>query len=394
MAAVRVLVCSSEQPVAPLNGLRLHLMAMLQELAPRHEITVVGYRWPDQDAEGLAGVEAVDLPPPAGSRPARVRGWLASSARGLPASTTALTPPVARAAGQLLAERSFDVAYVTGPPMAAAVRALGDLPAVLGALDAWDLNVAAKARVSSPVMAPLYALETRHVRRFGARFYPAYRAVVAVSAQDARAIEAIAPGVPTAVVPNGVDTERFSPGGSADPGHVVLTGALGYPPNVAAAEFLAGQVMPLVRARRPGARLSLVGRSPSERVLGLGRHEGVDVVGEVPEVAPWLQRAEVYACPMLSGTGIKNKLLEALACGAPVVATTLACQGMEVRDGEQLLVADGAEAFAAAIVRALDDSELRARLSAAGRRYVVERHGWPAAGRQLERILEEAAGTG
>jgi polysaccharide biosynthesis protein PslH len=389
---VRILVCSSEQPIPPLNGLRLQLTAVLRELAPRHEITVVGSRWPEQEGERLQGMEAIDLPPPEVSRARRARGWLASTARGLPSSTTVITPPLAQAASELLARRAYDVAYVTGPSMASVVPALGDVPAVLGALDAWHLNVAAEARVAPWVMRPLYRLEALHVRRFGARFYPAYRAVVAVTAEDADAIRAIAPGVETAVVPNGVDTALFSPGGAAEPGHVVLTGAMGYPPNVAAAEFLAEEVMPEVRARRPDARLSLVGRAPSRRVLALDRHPGVDVVGEVPDIVPWLRRADVYACPMLSGTGIKNKLLEALACGAPVVATPLACQGMDVLDGEHVLMAEGADVFAQAIVRVLDDRALRDALSQSGRRYVGEEHRWAAAARRLEHVLCDAAG--
>jgi glycosyltransferase involved in cell wall biosynthesis len=160
-------------------------------------------------------------------------------------------------------------------------------------------------------------------------------------------------------------------------------------PNVLAAKVLAHHMLPRVRARFPEARLSLVGRSPNRAVLALGSLAGVDVTGEVPDIRPWLWRAQVFACPMTSGTGIKNKLLEALACGVPSVATPLACQGMDATDGRDLLVADADGGFAEQVVRLLDDASLRGRLSAGGRSYVVEHHSWDVAARRFERLYEE-----
>jgi glycosyltransferase involved in cell wall biosynthesis len=111
----------------------------------------------------------------------------------------------------------------------------------------------------------------------------------------------------------------------------------------------------------------------------------------VPDVRPWLRRAEVYACPMVSGTGIKNKLLEALACGAACVATPLACRGLNLVDDEHLLVSEDAEGLARAVFRLLEDASLRRRLGDAGRRYVLEHHTWEATAAAYERLYEQAA---
>ena len=141
--------------------------------------------------------------------------------------------------------------------------------------------------------------------------------------------------------------------------------------------------MPLV-PRRP--ELTLVGRSPAR---GCARCEGVRVIADVPDLRPYLWGAAVYACPMESGTGIKNKLLEAMAAGAPAVATPLACQGMAVRDGEQLRIADSDAAFAAALADVLRDSR-RARPTPR-RAYVTAHHDWDAVADAYAAVYERVA---
>jgi glycosyltransferase involved in cell wall biosynthesis len=163
---------------------------------------------------------------------------------------------------------------------------------------------------------------------------------------------------------------------------------LSSPPNEQAAERLARRVLPLVR---PEAELVLVGRDPSPRVRALASLRGVSIVPGVPDLRPWLWSAAAYACPMLSGTGIKNKLLEAMAAGAPAVATTLGCRGLAVRDGEQLLVADDDVGLAAALSALLTQPELAARIAAGAHEYVRARHDWDAVAGAYARLYGEVA---
>jgi glycosyltransferase involved in cell wall biosynthesis len=143
--------------------------------------------------------------------------------------------------------------------------------------------------------------------------------------------------------------------------------------------------MPLVRRSIPGAALTLAGRTPSPRVLAL---PDTTVLADVPDLRPHLWGAGVYACPMESGTGIKNKLLEAMAAGAPAVATPLACQGLAVRDGAELRIADSDEAFAGAIVDVLRSP---GTLGESARAYVRARHDWDAVARAYMAVYEQVA---
>jgi glycosyltransferase involved in cell wall biosynthesis len=216
------------------------------------------------------------------------------------------------------------------------------------------------------------------VRRFQAREYRRFGRVILVTEEDAAAVAALDPAIRTEVIPNGVDAARFAPPGGPRSG-VLFTGALDAPANIAAATRLATRIMPLVRRSVPDAELTIVGRSPGPRVRALG-----NVIADVPDLRPYLWRAAAYACPMESGTGIKNKLLEAMAAGVPAVATRLACQGI---DASHVRVADEDEAFAAALVDILrSPPDPTPAID-----YVRAHHDWDAVASKYLRVWEELA---
>jgi glycosyltransferase involved in cell wall biosynthesis len=148
--------------------------------------------------------------------------------------------------------------------------------------------------------------------------------------------------------------------------------------------------MPRVWARRPDVTLALVGRHPPPEVLALASHR-VQVTGSVPDVRRYVREAEVFVCPLVSGAGIKNKLLQAWAMARPVVATSASIGGLGARDGVDLLVRDGAPAFAAGVLALLDDPVQASRLATQGRQAAVERFAWSAMGQLFEALLAEAA---
>ena len=163
------------------------------------------------------------------------------------------------------------------------------------------------------------------MRRWQARAYRPFARVVLVTEDDAREVARLDPSLRTAAIPNGVDAAHFGPPADTERSGILFTGALDAPANERAALRLAERVLPRVRAAVPDTELTLAGRAPGRRLREL---DGVRVVADVPDLRPYLWSAAVYACPMDSGTGIKNKLLEAMAAQAPCVATPLACQGL------------------------------------------------------------------
>jgi glycosyltransferase involved in cell wall biosynthesis len=267
---------------------------------------------------------------------------------------------------------------------------------VVAPLDAWAIAVRTEAAGARGAAALWRRAQGWAVDRYVASAYRPFARVILVTDEDAAATVAADPTLRTAVIPNGVDAAHFRPDPQARRDHrtLLFTGILGTPANEHAALRLAHRVLPRVREAMPDARLVLAGRAPSRRVAALASRPGVSIVRDVPDLRPLLAGAGVYACPMESGTGIKNKLLEAMACGAAAVATPLACQGMRVRDGEQLVIAGSDDAFASAVSAILGDALLRERLGMSARRYVEAHHDWDAVARAYEAVYAEASAGG
>jgi glycosyltransferase involved in cell wall biosynthesis len=379
-----------------MDGLRLQVAALAQALAEEHDVRIVAYGRPEDTGRtvGKAALRVVRREEP--PRLTRMMKLGADELRQRPFGLDDLSAGLAGALADELAEFDPDIIHVASGKLAGLHKYLAGRPAVLAALDATHVNIEAQAANSQGIRRRHYLHQAQLMRRFIADEFPSFNRVVVVSERDRAELEQIVEGVAVDVITNGVDADRFAPdsGTERKRGRLVFTGALNYPPNVSAAVYLAEQVMPLVREARPDASLVLVGRAPSAAVTELDGLEGVDVVGEVPEMSPWLSSSWAYVCPMRSGTGIKNKLLEALANGLPCIATPIATQGMHLTPGVEVLVAQDASSIARLVISVLANEELARDVGEAGRRYVLANHSWEAVGRAYSELYKTLLSAG
>jgi glycosyltransferase involved in cell wall biosynthesis len=204
-----------------------------------------------------------------------------------------------------------------------------------------------------------------------------YDQLIVPSEEDARLV---GPGVE--VVPNGVDLATFTVTPLPAEPRLLLSGNMGYPPNVDGALWLANEIVPLVRQQVPDATLSLVGRGPVDAVTALGELPGVTVHPDVPSVLPYLHAARVALVPLRMGTGTRLKALEAMAAGRPLVGTSIGLEGLGLADGRSATIADDAAGLASGIVALLTDDD-RARAHVAAARGLAESFGWDRLGRQF-----------
>ena len=388
------------------NGGQTRQFHLLRRLAERgDEVTVVAPV--PHGVEGSGDLERAGIRLRGVARPpSRVSETLAAIARRPALLPQAATRPVfawqvsvmwraleaeARAA---IAAHDPDVVTIEHDHAAAWLRAVpAGTPAVLCTQNVGGSYYRARAAARAGGAAAL-AAESRRFDRFDRRWLPRYRAAVAVSDGDAEGLRALGARA-VAVVPNGVATEELVPAPDPEPGgppRLVFTGTLDHPPNREGILWFAREVWPAVRAARADAELLVVGRSAPPDVVALGERDGIEIVGAVPAVGPWIARADLVVVPLLSGGGTRLKILEAMACERAVLSTSVGAEGLAVESSRELVLADGAERFAAATIELLADAELRGRLATAGRDLAVARYDWRQLGDRLAAALTAAAG--
>ena len=253
------------------------------------------------------------------------------------------------------------------------------------------------------LMRRLTAFDRPRTRIYEGKLVTAFDRVVATTERECEALQRLAAPVvarrPTAVC-NGVDLDYFAhSGGVRALETIVMTGKMSYHANVAAAKHLVEEVMPLVWRERPSVKVEIVGKAPSAEVLALGYPEGaarngqrreVVVTGEVLDLRPHLWRATVAVAPIVYGAGVQNKVLEAMAASAPVVATPGAAGSLTARNGKEMLVGGTPEALASHLLTLLANEDLRRRIGNAGRAFVENNHGWESAVEALEDVYRDA----
>lgn len=189
------------------------------------------------------------------------------------------------------------------------------------------------------------------------------------------------------VIPNGVAGNYFTyHDGQRPSATIIFLGKMSYYVNIASVLWFYKKIFPLIRQEHPEVCLKVVGRDPAPVITALSNDPAVEVTGTVADVRPYLNQATISICPMVSGAGIQNKMLEAMAVGTPCVATSLACMALQVIPGRDVMVADSAGEFAAAVCELLDNPERRREMAEHGRHYVEQFHNWNEIGDRLNKI--------
>lgn len=231
----------------------------------------------------------------------------------------------------------------------------------------------------------LLAYEQRHVESFPLN--------IVVSDADAATLRSIAPRARTVSIPNGVDTGYFEARGAGGMA-VAYTGGMNMFANRDAVDWFLDAIWPRIKAELPEARFFAIGQRPSEKLLAqAARDSTVEAPGFVDDVRPWVARTGVYVVPLRVGGGTRLKMVDAMAQGKAIVATTLGAEGIAGEAGRHFVLADDPAEFAAQTVRLLRDEQARRTLGAAARERAEQEYAWPILGARLAgeyaRVIEE-----
>jgi sugar transferase (PEP-CTERM/EpsH1 system associated) len=291
-----------------------------------------------------------------------------------------------------IASGGYDLVYTHLIRMAEHTRLL-DVPKALGMQISQALNLRRMFDHSKdPFRRLFYWIESTKVEAYEAQVCSDFDRVFLCGPSDIEAIEKTA-AVPNArVCPHGQDIpllERVR-AAAREPGAIVVSGVMSTYTNVDAVTWFAEQVFPTIEREVPEAKFWIVGRNPQRQVRALARDGKIIVTGEVPDVYDWLCRAQVAVAPLRIGAGMQNKVVQAMACELPVVATRVANEGIGADAGTNIVLCDDERSIADAIIRLLRDESERERVGQAARAFVEANWTWDANFERLEKWLIEA----
>jgi sugar transferase (PEP-CTERM/EpsH1 system associated) len=259
------------------------------------------------------------------------------------------------------------------------------IPKTLDYQDVFSKNVERRLATAPFYMKPFMRMEYRRLLRYEHDVFGMFDNKVIISIPD-RDLIPHPEREKIVVARNGVDTTFFMPINRLKKYDLVFTGNMGYPPNINAAEFLAHKIFPLVQSRKPGIRILIAGASPNLQVSVL-KSENIEVSGWVPDMRECYAMAKIFIAPMQIGTGLQNKLLEAMAMQIPCITSPLANQALQAEENKEILIADTPEAYARHILFLLDNPEKATQIAYAGYKYILSNFSWEAETEKIERLF-------
>lgn len=399
---MRILFVSDRCPWPPDNGTRQRLYHVLEALASRHRVTLVAPADPDGGPRPpLADrfervVEVVRGDADRQYRRGRFRFWASPFERAVALMSSPLPNSVREnwdhavldGLQQLRREgASFDAVWAVRPHSAEVAKSAGFEPIVV---DVDDVETVKMQRVLEHTLwywsKPLHYAELAKLRRYERSLPRRFLRAIVCKDEDRGLFPDGGRGV--VVVPNGVSRLPQADPGLAEDGELLFVGTMLYGPNIEAVEWFHGAILPLIAASEPDVVFRIVGRLPTPAVRRLHDGSRCFVHADVPDVGGYFERAAVVVAPIRLGSGTRLKVLEALARGKALVATSTAVEGLDLQAGVDFELAEKPEQFAAVTVGLLRDEGRRRQLGESGRQRVLERYTWDAIEAMVLRAIE------
>lgn len=259
------------------------------------------------------------------------------------------------------------------------------IPKTLDYQDVFSTGAKRQAETSTPWMKQLYMLEYRRLLGYEHDIFGKFDHKTIISQPD-RDLLLNPSREEVVIIPNGVDHEYFSPVKMQKTHDIVFTGNMGYPPNIDAAKFIAEEIFPLLLKQFPSATLLLAGANPHPKVQAL-RASNITVTGWLPDIRDSYSSSCIFIAPMRIGTGLQNKLLEAMAMELPCISSVLANQALGAKENEEILIGNTAEEYANHIVRLLQNESFAQTIAQNGHAFVKNHFSWENSTDLLEQLF-------
>jgi glycosyltransferase involved in cell wall biosynthesis len=402
---MRILFLSQIVPYPPHGGVLQRGYNLLRELARSHEIHLLAFIHPDilpdrkaleesraKLLEFLPGVEYFPLRAK-NSRAGRLLTFAQAAVSPLPFSVIAHhSRPFERRVHQMLSEQEFDLVHFDTIALARFKSGRIQVPCVVTHQNIESTLLERRARVEKQLPVRLYVRwQARKLRSYEIRHCPRFDHNVMVSAVDGEQLKRMAPGVETTVVANGVDIEYFSPRGDPGGKSLIYVGGMNMFANRDAVLYFLESMWPRIQELHPESIFTIVGTDPPEELVRRAQEDrSIRVTGWVDDVRPYIAEAALYVVPLRVGGGTRLKIADAMAMGKAIVSTSIGCEGIELEDGVNAVIADEPGAFVRAVDGLLQEHDRRRAMGAAARLLAENSYSWPIQTRRLEGAYQAA----
>lgn len=391
-------------PYPPRGGCFQRSFHLLKEVAGRADIYLVcmknkGRNHPDCDVDEAQRelrqvckeVTVVDV-----SSTADGYGFYRTALKSLFTSTPMTvnlfkSPRMREAIVELTQRHRFDLAHFDTISLAEYLDVLGEVPAVLNHHGVESFMVKRRSENEGNPLNRLFLwIEASKLEGYEKRHCREFKLNLTVSELDKGLLQQIAGPLDVEVIENGVDIDYFSGSNAVvRDKRIIFAGRLDQYSNRRSILFFCSRIWPLVKAREPDARFTIIGNKPPAELVDTARKDGqIDLLGYVEDVRPYFARSMVSVCPIIDGGGTRIKILDAMAMGMPIVSTKIGCEGLAVTPGVDLYVAESAADFAVKIAALLSDPEARRSLGEQARRTVEEKYDWKRIGQKLNQAYD------
>jgi len=252
---------------------------------------------------------------------------------------------------------------------------------VLGEHNVESMIIERYRKVEKNIFKKIYAfIEEIKMKIFEKKWWRKVDKCIVVSDIDKKIVEKrIQEKSKIEVIPNGVDTEYFSPSNSIStiPYSLIYVGQMSWYPNQDAVIYFLEEIYPLIKKRESRVSFWIIGRGISEKIKRFSQQDNsIKVIGYVEDIRPYIAQSEIFVVPLRIGSGTRLKILEAMAMGKPVISTSIGCEGLEVENGKNIIICDTSQDFAEAILKLFKNKSFSKRVEEAGRKLVKEKYSW------------------
>lgn len=397
---MKILVMTTKSPYPLFEGRALRTYNLIKQAANAHEIHLLSFV---QTQEDLIGIEHMRQMCKVveyeklyfeGSKCDVLKDAVAELFSRAPLPVVKYrTSSMREKLRRLIAEHHYDLIHLDMLHLAEYVDVCGDIPVVLVEHNVEHVILDRRAANEHRWLARTYL-------RYQAAKLKAYEGwacakaghVVAVSDLDAQQLRALAPSARVVAVPNGVDTEYFeAAGGGKRRSNLVFVGGFTWFPNLDAIGYFCDEILPRLLKLVPDVSLTVIGRHPEgAAVQKIAQHPQVELAGLVDDIRPYVDAAQAYVVPLRIGGGTRLKILDALAMSQTIVSTSVGCEGLAVKHGESIVIADTPDEFAQAVAQVLRDRSFAEEVGRQGRQLVERQYDWRAVAQTLLKVYNEA----